>query len=129
MLNLVSRTMVRPFKFTSNSKTSLVEILVRTGEMLPLAKPSKAEKGLQEISTRDGLINPISLAPLLQKEELKMDTLAKQWVDGLRGLGKGSVGLSEGVLVVKEVKVVGWKSLRNIVLFRFRCGIFLVRRD
>ena len=53
-----------------------------------------------------------------------METLAKQWVDGLRGLGTGSVGLSEGVLVVREVKAVAWKSLRNIVLFRFRCGMF-----
>lgn len=140
----MSRTSIRPFVFTSNQIPSRIEVLVRTGTMLPFQKPYKSEKGLQDISSRDGNIRPILLAPLLlqqapdlqqfepttsiHEEEQKKDVVeetnpAKDWAEGLNSLGKGTVKLSQGVVQIKEVKKVEWKDLRNIVLFRFHCGM------
>lgn len=92
--------------------------------MLPPWKPAKAEKGLQEISSRDSIINPIFLAPLVQEGVKRVENPAKRWVDDLKLIGRGSVGLLDAAVTAREVKMVGWKSLRNLVLFRFRCGKF-----
>jgi hypothetical protein len=97
--------------------------------MLPPCKPAKAEKGLQEISSRDGIRNPILLAPLLDEEVKMVQNPAKRWVDDLKLIGRGSVGLLDTVVTTREVKAVGWKSLKNIVLFRFRCGKVLGERE
>ena len=124
--------------FTSSKVHSVIEVLVRTGAMLPLKKPAKAEKGLQDVGSRDKDIRPVLLAPLLQRPDLIAfepdptppgnedkgnNSWAKDWVEGLNSLGKGTVAIAQEVVQIREIKKVDWNDLRNIVLFRFRCGI------
>jgi hypothetical protein len=139
-LIVVARTTARPFIFTLNKVPSVIEILVRTGQMLPIKKPVKAEKGLQDVASRNGDSRPILLAPLLQRpdlltfepdststidEEEEDKNPAKDWVEGLNSLGGGTVAISQDVVPIREVKRVDWGDLRNLVLFRFRCGMTL----
>lgn len=105
--------------------------------MLPLKKPARAEKGLQDVSSRDGFTRPVLLAPLLQRPDLErfepdstpvntsmsVASPAKDWVEGLNALCKGTVGLSEEKTQIKEFKRVDWQGLKDIALFRFRCGL------
>jgi hypothetical protein len=121
---------------------STIEILVRTGRVLPLKRPARSEKGLQDVSSRDGFDRPVLLGPVLQdpmlnKFELdhrklvavEMENPGKDWVAGLNTLGNGTVIVAQNVVQVKETKRVDWEDLRNLVLFRYRCGnspIFLV---
>src|SRR5438046_3058450 len=141
-LIVVTRTTFRPFIFTSNKVLSVIEILVRTGQMLPVKKPSRAEKGLQDVASRNGDTRPVLLAPLLQRPDLvafepdststvdedhqeedeEEKNPAKDWLEGLNSLGVGTVAISQDVLQIREVKQVDWADLRNLVLFRFRCG-------
>lgn len=145
---VVSRTSIRPFRFTLDQRPSKIEILVRTGTILPPKKPSKAEKGLQDISSRDGIIRPTLLSPLLhhqsleqqqfephptaivskenkkeKEEEEEENNPAKDWVEGLNSLGRGTVEMGTETVQIKEIKRIEWRDLRNIVLFRFHCGI------
>jgi len=137
ILTIVSRTSIRPFCFTLNQIPSKIEILVRAGTILPFKKPSKAEKGLQDVSSRDGDIYPVLLAPILQRPDLQHfepdstavvpvaieeKNPAKDWVEGLNSLGRGTVEMSNEVVQIKEIKRVEWRDLRNIVLFRYNCG-------
>jgi hypothetical protein len=138
MLILVSRTSIRPFIFTANKVPSNIEILVRTGTILPWKKPSKSEKGLQDISSRNEYSRPLLLAPSLQNPDLKQfepdlatiseseadgENPTKEWIQGLNSLGEGTVEMSPELVQIREVKSVKWKDLRNIALFRFHCGI------
>lgn len=137
---LVARTTFRPFIFTSNKVPSVIEVLVRTGQILAAKKPAKTEKGLQDVASRNGDIRPVLLAPLLERpdllsfepdststvdEEEEEKNPAKDWVEGLNSLGRGTVTTSEDVVQAKEAKRVDWDNLRNLVLFRFRCGMTL----
>jgi hypothetical protein len=137
ILIVVSRTSIRPFCFTLNQVPSKIEILVRTGTILPIKKPSKAEKGLQDVSSRDGDIYPVLLAPILQRPDLQQfepdstavvpvveegKNPAKDWVEGLNSLGKGTVEMSREAVPIREIKRVEWRDLTNIVLFRYHCG-------
>ena len=135
----MTRTTFRPFIFTSKKVPSVIEILVRTGQMLPVKKPSKAEKGLQDVASRNGDTRPVLLAPLLRRldllpfepdststvDEEEETNPAKDWVEGLNSLGSGTVAISQDVQQIREVKRVDWADLRNLVLFRFRCGMAL----
>ena len=126
--------------FTPNKVPSVVEILVRTGQMLVVKKPAKAEKGLQDVASRNGDSRPVLLSPLLQRpdllsfgpdptstvdEEEEEENPAKDWVEGLNSLGRGSVAISQDVVQSRELKRVDWDGLRNLVLFRFQCGMTL----
>lgn len=135
LVDAVSRTTIRPFMFTSKDKPSVLEILVRCGNMLPLKKPARAEKGLCDVSLRDGKGRPVLLTPLLERPDLacfepdptsmyssEVKNPAKTWVDGLNSLGDRTVALSKDLMSIREVKRVDWKDLRNLVLFRYHCG-------
>jgi hypothetical protein len=126
--------------FTSNKAPSVLEILVRTGQILVVKKPAKAEKGLQDVASRNRDSRPVLLWPLLQRpdllsfepdststvnEEEKEENPAKDWVEGLNSLGGGSVAISPDVVQSRELKRADWDGLRNLVLFRFQCGITL----
>jgi hypothetical protein len=115
---------------------SMIEILVRTGRALPMKKPARSEKGLQDVASRDGFDRPVLLAPVLQDPMLnkfepehgklvpaEMENPGKEWVVGLNALGNGTVTVAQNVVQVKETKRVDWEDLRNLVLFRYRCGI------
>lgn len=52
-----------------------------------------------------------------------MENAAQEWVLGLNSLGNGTVALAQNVVQQKEVKRIDWEDLRNLVLFRYRCGI------
>ena len=107
--------------------------------MLAVKKPAKAEKGLQDVASRNGDTRPVLLAPLLQRPDLlsfepdSTSTIdeeeetnpAKDWVEGLNSLGRGTVAISQDVMHAREVRRVDWDDLRNLVLFRFRCGMTL----
>jgi len=131
----VSRTSIRPFKFTSNTNPSTIEILVRTGRILPVKKPARSEKGLQDVASRDGFDRPVRLAPVLQDPMLnkfepdprrlapaKLENPGKEWVAGLNALGGGTVVVAQNVVQVKETKRIDWEDPKNLVLFRYRCG-------
>src|SRR5579859_5041150 len=72
-LMVVNRTTIKPFTFTSHKKTSIISILVRTGT--PQLSPSSSsttnkpqfiiDKGIQDLSLRDGHLHPVFLQPLL----------------------------------------------------------------
>jgi hypothetical protein len=49
----------------STGRESIIEVLVRAGIMKPSSKPICAEKGLQDINRRDGLITPFFLDNVL----------------------------------------------------------------
>ena len=135
---IVSRTTIRPFMFTTNSRPSTLDILVRTGTMLPLKKPARAEKGLDDVSSRDIYCRPVLLAPLLERPDLarfesdcnvmsrEVKNPAKEWVDGLNSLVGRTVALAEDLVSIREVKRIDWKDLRNLVIFRYHCGMSLI---
>jgi len=107
--------------------------------MSVIKKPAKAETGLQDVASRNGDTRPVLLAPLLQRPDLlsfepdSTSTVdeeeeanpAKDWVEGLNSLGRGTVAISPDVVQIREIKRVDWGDLRNLVLFRFRCGMTL----
>ena len=100
-------------------------------------KPTRTEKGLQEIASRDGFRRPVFLAPLLHDpmlNEFEPDHLkcvpaktanpGKDWVKGLNALGgNGTVTIGQNVVQVKQTTRIDWADLRNLVLFRYRCRI------
>jgi len=100
-----------------------------------MKRPARSEKGLQDISSRDGFDRPVLLTPVLQDPMLnkfepdrqksvpaEMENPGKDWVVGLNALGPGTVTVAQNVVQVKETKKVDWEDLRNLVLFRYRCG-------
>ena len=116
----------------------MLEVLVRTGSLSNPTRPLKSEKGLQDISSRDGHFRPVRLHPLLRRDDLsrfepqlqsdvpKTDVSTdfhKNWIVGISALGKGTIAISEEVVQTRETKRIDWKDLRNLVLFRFYCGI------
>jgi hypothetical protein len=132
--------------FTSNSTPSVIEILVRTGKICPPERPIKSERGLKEMTGRDGVARPFFLPPLLARPDLqrfepKSETTPvpnikfsspekqrnidlKEWMAGLNGLGeKGTVGISQTFVDLKPYPKISWENneLRNLVVFRFHC--------
>lgn len=54
----------------------------------------------------------------------EIENPGNQWLAGLNALGDGTVTLAQNVVPVKETKRVDWENLRNLALFRYRCGKF-----
>lgn len=52
----------------------------------------------------------------------EIENPGNQWLGGLNALGDGTVTLAQNVVPVKETKRVHWENLRNLALFRYRCG-------
>jgi hypothetical protein len=155
---IVSRVTERAFIF-STGEESIIEVLVRAGNMKIPSKPICAEKGLQDINNRDGLITPFFLDKVLRHTSSQTcqslqpqnvsgisttqdQTLtptssvdipsvegAREWVRSLESLGVGSVRLKDLGTPIREVKSVEWNEMRNLVLFRFRCGRPVIGSD
>ena len=140
--------------FTSNSNPSTLEILVRTGKISQPVKPIHADKGLGEATFRDGVSSPFFLAPLLARPDLapfepiseehpgvgikssitatQLGIDLKAWILGLNGLGNTrTLGVSQEFVGIRSYPKVSWaeNKLRNLVLFRFRCGIIVVEME
>lgn len=68
----MNRTIIKPLIFTSNAKSSTISILVRTGTLHPSSnEPHVIDKGVDDLSLRDGFNFPIFLHRLLSRPDLE----------------------------------------------------------
>jgi len=114
-------------------------------------KPIHADEGLRDATSRDGVSCPLFLAPLLARPDLvrfepkseehlsscdessatatQPGINLKEWILGLNALGRTrTLGVSQAFVSISPHPKVSWAEdkLRNLVLFRFHCGIIVV---